>query len=384
MGFNEISAGVPAEQRALLSKRNFSIRPLSTTGHLSTWRVLILTWLPIVTYAFTLLLCSAANFRYNNGSLVALLYYAGLALALLVPLVAAGLIVAGILSTRSHSRVRVSAAVYWSWWPVWRLVLCLLAAVVGSHLGNTIWTEQLLPYTRLGRLQAYSNINPRITAGQRLQDAGVVAFNASSGVDRTRAGCLKNGATYCVAPIVLGDDAVKAMGLGTLHGTQDLFMAGVDCCDCPGEFRCGDWNVPMPLGGLRVFDAARHSFYTLAAEDWAATLKTGVGHPIFFEWTADPMAQFEGLGRKGRQNRVLALLAGVGVLVVATLALNAILVLLLRVGWAKPLETPVAPPGLGQAMRSHFMPHMHYHHQRNADELSGLLSAGGDPKYLIL
>merc|ERR1719401_690631 len=116
------------------------------------------------------------------------------------------------------------------------------------------------------RLQAYSGIDPSSVSGKRLQDAGVVAFNASAGVDRMRAGCLKNGATFCVAPVVPGGELSPDSSK-----TQDLFMVGTDCCSCPGEFRCGDWNIPKPLGGLRVFDADKHSLFKLAAEERAVT-----------------------------------------------------------------------------------------------------------------
>lgn len=373
MGFNQL--GVPAEQRALLKNRNFGIRPLSTAGHLSAWRLLSMTWQAILIYIFTLLLLTAADFRFTNAALMSVLYYVGLALLMLVPVVAIGVLVAGVVSTRLQSRVRFSAAVYWSWWPFWRFMLCVAAAACGTYLGNALWNQHFLPYTRLARLQAYSNIDPRINGGKRLQDAGVVSFNASAGVDRTRAGCLKNGATYCVAPIIIGKDVVKDLLGGDAHPTQDLFMAGVDCCDCPGEFRCGDWDRPLQLGGLRVFDATRHSFYTLAAQDWSATLHRSLGHPLFFEWTAHPMQTFQDLNDKGNHLRMLAFLAGPSLIVLATIALNGLLALLCRAGLAAPIETPVPPPGLGRAMRSHFMPHMHYNQHKDDDM---------DPKYLIL
>lgn len=373
MGFNLIG-GVPSEQQALLKRRNFSIRPLSAAGQLSAWRLLVLIWPPVVAYLFTLLLLTWADFRYTSAGLMSVLYYVGLFFLLLAPVIGIGLLVAGVAHTRMEARVRWSAAVYWSWWPFWRFVLCVAAVACGTYIGNDLWSNKLLPYVRLARLQAYSNVNPHASGGRRLQDAGVVAFNSTVGVDRTRSGCLKNGATYCVAPITIGRDVVLDSGDGTW--TQDLFMAGVDCCDCPGEFRCGDWSSPQPPGGLRLFNPERDSFFRLAAEDWASTLHRSVGHPLFFEWKADPLVAFNDLSRTGNHMKTMALLIGPILIVLAAVVLNGLLKLLCHIGWVVPLETALPPPGLGRAMRSHFTPHMHYDR-----------SQGGDvdqTKYLVL
>lgn len=376
VGFNVI--GSSGEKLALLRGRSFGIQPLSTAGHLSTARVLLLSLQPSMVLIFLLLLLTEVDFRYSHEQAFNALYYVGVFAALSAPVVAVGLLVCGVLATYAQARVRASAVVYWTWWPFWRFMLCIAAAAAGSWIGNYIWYHQLLPHARMERLQAYGNVDPRAASGKRLMDAGVVAFNASAGVDRTRSGCLKNGATYCVAPIVFGKELVAGLGVGGgPEGTQDLFMSGIDCCDCPGEFRCGDWNVPLPLGGFRVFDATEKSFYLLAAQEWAATHQKSIGQPIFFEWTADPAASFRKLYSKGAQLKVTAILLGPCAFAAAMSLLNGLLALFCHYGLAEPIETPVPLPGLGMALSSRFTPHMHRRQQSAGD-------GSDDPKYVIL
>lgn len=410
-GYNEI--GVPAEQVALLKSHNFSIRPLSTAGHLDVWRVAGVAWLPTAIFVFCLGLLTAADFRYSSETLVIVLYYVGLSVLLLFPVIAAALVLVGVVAAGLRTRVRPSAAVYWTWWPFWRFALCAVAMAMGSCIGNHLWYHQFLPHVQMQRSQAYSQIDPRVVGSKRLQDAGLVAFNASAGVDRTRSGCLKNGATYCVAPILNGNqmvapvapaaaapsasptypgNATNVSGAGNasepiaalqVHAApQELFMSGVDCCECPGEFRCGDWNVPQPLGGLRVLDPARRGFFALAAEEWAASHGQVLGQPMFFEWVVDPLAVYDEMRNRGQRLLTLALLMGPLILVLATVLLNGALALLCQAGWAAPLETPLPPAGMGRALSAHFLPQMYEHYSQQQAEMEGWHAP--NPKYVIL
>lgn len=384
VGYNEIGH-VPAEQLALLKSRNFSISPLSTAGHLDFWRLLSLTWQPILIFVFTLLLLTAVDFRYSGEQTVVALHYLGVFVLLLPPLLALGLLAFGVGCTTANARVRMSAVVYWTWWPFWRVMLCIGAALVGSWAGNHLWYRQLFPHTRMQKLQAYNDIDARVS-GIRLQDAGVVAFNSTAGVDRSRSGCLKNGATYCVAPIVLGGELLHDGGVSGAGepGVQDLFMSGMNCCNCPGEFRCGNWNVPKPLGGFRVLDTALEGYYGLAAEDWATTYGQAVGHPIFFEWVADPVAAYHELRDRGMRLKALALVAIPAAIILVTVALNGLLAFFCHLGLAAPVETPLPPPGLGRALSAHFMPHMHRRYLQKQEEEEQMDWNQPYPKYVMM
>lgn len=377
MGFNDLRPNVSSEQLALLKNRNFSIHPLATAGHLNTWRLLSLTWQPILIFVFTLALLTATDFRYSGEGAVTVVYYVGLVALFLFPVGALALLLFGVTVAGTNSRARPSAVVYWTWWPFWKLVLCAVAAWIGSSIGNHVWHNKLYPHARMQRLQAYSEIDPRSVSGKRLQDAGVVAFNASAGVDRMRAGCLKNGATYCVAPIVFGGELAPDSSK-----TQDFFMVGKDCCSCPGEFRCGDWNIPKPPGGLRVFDAGKRDLFKLAAEEWAATHGRSLGRPIFFEWVADPVTAYNDLRTRGLQLEMLSLVVIPLAIVLVTVALNGILELLIHANLVAPIETPLPPPGLGQALSAHVLPHMHRHYNLQREEQDAMHASGA--KYVML
>jgi len=362
VGFADLSSdGISAEQQALLKSRNFSLRPLATSGHLDAWKVLSLTWQPVLLFIFVLEVLGsrwpfAPGWRYGGERTTLLVAYAGVALQLLPPTAALGIMLAGVAAARRQSRLKPSAVVYWTWWPFWRFALCVLAAFLGGTIADHLWYHQFYPHERLQRLQAYQGIDPLTVGGVRIQDAGVVVFNETAGVDRTRSGCLKNAETYCVAPILFGGEVPSAArevprtdafngATGSHEQVYDMFMAGTGCCDCPGEFRCGDWNQPLQtiggrraIGGIRVLEPGRRDFFRLAAQEWAATHGKVSAQPIFFEWVNDPVSAFQELESRGVWLWALALLVVPVGLVLAVVVLNGVLELLVRQGLACPLE----------------------------------------------
>lgn len=266
---------------------------------------------------------------------------------------------------------------YWMWWPFWRLTLCVAAACLGTYIGNQLWYSLFFPHTRMERLQAYSNVDPLVATSKRLQDAGIVTFNKSVGVDRARTGCMKDGVTFCVAPIVFQGSSAANIS----DQPQDLFMAGVDCCECPGEFRCGDWNSPQTLGGLRVLSEQSNRMYHQSAVKWASTFQKKVNSPMFFEWVADPIVAYNELEERGVRLKILAILVIPTMIILTVVLLNGILELLCRVGIAAPIETPPPPPGLGRALNARFLPHLHKHYEQQQQAEAWNMA---NPKYVIL
>eukprot|EP00448_Togula_jolla_P003959 CAMPEP_0170600364 /NCGR_PEP_ID=MMETSP0224-20130122/17294_1 /TAXON_ID=285029 /ORGANISM="Togula jolla, Strain CCCM 725" /LENGTH=310 /DNA_ID=CAMNT_0010925083 /DNA_START=243 /DNA_END=1175 /DNA_ORIENTATION=- len=296
------------------------------------------------------------------------------------PTVAFVVLCVGILTTTCRSRVRWPPVVYWAWWPSVRFWSCVLALVLGMKIGNYLWENQFEPYQQMMRLQAYNNVNPSEVQGVRLQDAGIALFNETAGVDRGRTGCLKNGPTYCIAPIVKGGQIMQG---NEADGQFDLFMAGTDCCSCPGEFRCGQWDMPSPvLGGVRIVDSTDNQFYKLAAEAWSGLYGKPVRRPIFFKWVADPVKAWGNLRSNGVKFEALALLCIPLGLVLLMFIANGLIRLLNTYGWAAPMEAPLPPPGLGRMMSAKFLPNMH-RHQQDAEAQQGSWT-NPDPKYVIL
>lgn len=334
-GFGRLEYNMGSEQQSLLPNKPFRLRPLGTVGHLAFWRLLIISWQPIACFLFSLLILIPIDFRNNNKQLALVLYVLGVILLLVYPVVSCFTLTWGIVATRVHSRIRWPAVLYWMWWPISRLGVCVLGVVLGTIIGSHLWSEHFLPYAQLRRLQAYQEVNPDIATAVRLEDAGLVLFNSTATVSRLGAGCHKNGRTYCVAPIV-GTSASKP------H--QDLFMVGVDCCSCPGEFRCGDWSKPAALGGMRVVDAQETEFFRYAAEDWSAAHNVGLGKSsLFLQWVTDPLAEHQAMYTSGQRLLCLALLAGPIFFLVLVTALNGLLGLLVDAGYAAPIEPPKKP-----------------------------------------
>jgi len=330
-GFDKLGYGVSPEQQSLLQQHNFSLQPLGTVGHLSLWRAFLTSWQPIAAFLFTALILVPIDLRSSSEGLVLAIHAVGAAALLLYPAVALCMLAGGIAATRVHSRVRWSAVLYWTWWPASTLLMCCLAVALGTTLGSRVWQDDFLPYVQVERLQAYQHVDPGAAGAVRLQDAGVVLFNGTATVDRLAAGCHKSGSVYCVAPI---------LGAGGAH--HGLFVAGQDCCACPGEFRCGDWSSSAPLGGLRVVDSHENKLYKLAAEDWAASRGRRPGRALFLRWTAGPLEAHRSLLNRGRRVLGLGLVAGPCLLLALAAALNGILGLLVDAKWAAPMELPTA------------------------------------------
>jgi len=384
---------VSSEHRSLLHSKNFGLRPLSTSGHLNLWKVFCLALEPTIVFCFGLSMLTL-DFRFANPQVDLLIYGLGLVLLLIYPAVAFVLLLVGVIA--SLRKARWSAVAYWAWWPFWRLALCVAAAAFASAIGDHLWYTSFYPHIRLTRLQGYRQIDPMTVSGSRLQDAGLVTFNRSAGVDRARGGCLKNGATYCVAPVLRGGEVPtpdqEALQYGhsntdtSHHQNYDIFMAGVDCCSCPGEFRCGDWNKPLEtggyLGGIRVMDADRRKFFRLAAEEWATTHGKAVTHPVFFEWVEEPVTALRDMKDRGNQLRILSYFVLPLAFLVSCLVLNGIFSALIASAWAAPLDTLLPPPGIGRMLSSKFLPHMYHHDADQRRQQESWL--GADPKYVVL
>jgi len=350
--------GVTAEQRSLLASNTHSFRPLSTAGFLNVWQVFQLILLPSAVFIFAVLCLTCTKRLYNEDTILQIKML-GLFLLLVMPIMAVVVLIFGIVSTKLHSRIRASATAYWMWWPMWKLIFCVLAASLGSSVGNMLWRQYLLPYQQNMRLQAYGNVDPAGVYPNRLADSGLAVFNSSAGVDRIRGGCLKNGNTYCIAPIILGSDLNKTAP----DAQHELFMVGTDCCTCPGEFRCGDWNKPAQgLGGFRVTNENLNDYYRLAVKSWSAAYGYTSKAPIFYTWTADPVTLWKDLREQGVRLLLLSLFGAPFALLVIGMAINGIFKLLIEFGYCGPIDTPMPPPGLGKTLSEKLLPQMNRHY----------------------
>lgn len=374
------------EEQYLLKRNNFSLRPLSTAGHLTLYKVFTLTWRPTAVFWFALLI-SIVPPRLTSSFLVVTLRAVGLVWLISVPVASLGVLVAGIAATRLVSRVRWPAVVYWTWWPFWSFVFCALAAFLAVTVGDWVWFNAFSQYIQLRRLQAYGLVDPHRVAGERMQDAGIATFNATSGVDRAKGACFVNGRTFCIAPVLRGGEVTEDSSDLPATGAYDFFVAGTDCCSCEGaslgsEFRCGAWSEPTALGGVRVLDAHDRDFYLLAAEDWSATYGKAIRHPLFFTWVKDPVEHWNSLYRTGAALVGFALATSCALTMVATLALNGVLNFLVDDGYAAPIDPPMPSSSIGRGLAKRLLPGMTEHHDNAKANQNNW--AASDPKYVIL
>merc|ERR1719443_1473784 len=74
-------------------------------------------------------------------------------------------------------RFYVPSLIFWGWWPFLLFFACIGSAVLGSLLGDYLWTTCLNPYYELRALQMYKGVNPSNVPGVRVQDAGLIEFS---------------------------------------------------------------------------------------------------------------------------------------------------------------------------------------------------------------
>mmetsp|Transcript_83142 Transcript_83142/g.193129 ORF Transcript_83142/g.193129 Transcript_83142/m.193129 type:complete len:310 (-) Transcript_83142:91-1020(-) len=177
---------------------------------------------------------------------------------------------------------------------------CAWMGLVSAFIiGNRYWHEHTIYYYSFQDMASYINIDPATDKGQSYMDAGTVYFKEGSYVLRDKAIAFKNGLTYCVAPIVRApinhqaDNNVPNTASGFIMpkaGTVDWWAVGTDCCGRDGNsFTCGDVHSHLARSGVRLLDDTARSMYLLAVQEWSATTGLPVRHPVFFEWTRDPI-----------------------------------------------------------------------------------------------
>lgn len=178
--------------------------------------------------------------------------------------------------------------------------------ITGSVLGDRNYYALSGKFYALDEMASYVNISPDLDKGSSYMDAGHIYFADHSYIKKEAGLMFKNGASYCIAPIVRDANVISAdkSDPGALQvqpikdmksGTFDFWAVGKDCCKANGAgFSCGDANSHLARAGERVVDEHDRAMYLLATQEWSATMQRTVGHPLFFTWTKDPIASTTG------------------------------------------------------------------------------------------
>lgn len=165
-------------------------------------------------------------------------------------------------------------------------IMAGLAIFAGWWLGSGIYNTFSFPYYQVRDLKVVSNVDAMTERGQNVMDAGMMYFAKGNRIDPRRAWHFKQKTVYCVAPIIKGKNS-------DVPDTQsfDFWAVGKDCCSVSAsDFRCGAYNNPLARGGIRNMNDMDRSFYRLAVEQAVALHGIQANHPVFFEWTDDPIA----------------------------------------------------------------------------------------------
>eukprot|EP00930_Biecheleria_cincta_P087999 TRINITY_DN77241_c0_g1_i1.p1 TRINITY_DN77241_c0_g1~~TRINITY_DN77241_c0_g1_i1.p1 ORF type:complete len:309 (-),score=38.68 TRINITY_DN77241_c0_g1_i1:155-1081(-) len=160
----------------------------------------------------------------------------------------------------------------------------IAAALFATLLGDMNFKSYMEAVYDQKSMMSYPNINPAETHGQQMMDAGRMFFTEGSGLDLRKSMSFKNSDTYCVAPIVSGEDQLAS---------YDYWAVGVNCCEGQNpRFKCGEYFNRHARAGLRltgVVNDERRPFYRLAVQQAEAAYNIRAEHPMFFYWVQDPL-----------------------------------------------------------------------------------------------
>lgn len=184
-------------------------------------------------------------------------------------------------------------------WLAYLAVATAVAWVLGLTLGDMNYYWNMQPFYDWENLNTYPDVNPAMTEGQSLMDAGRVYFAAGSRLDLKLSTGFKNQDVYCVAPVAMGSEPLDS---------YDFWAVGMNCCaGNAADFHCGEYANPHALGGLRLMMDDQRAFYRLAVQQAEAAYNIKANHPLFFHWTQDPNKEMNTYRENGFQYFVMGM-----------------------------------------------------------------------------
>lgn len=188
-------------------------------------------------------------------------------------------------------------------WYIFIFATGFMAWALGATLGNANYFRNMQPFYDILNLNVYSKIDPSVTRGQQLMDAGRIFFAPETALDLRYSMTFKNLDTYCVAPLT----AVNANGTARAPESYDYWAVGLNCCSEWKGFRCGEYNNPSAHSGLRLMRDDLRPFYRLAVQQAEAAYNIKAVHPLFLYWMQDPSTEVHAYEDDGFRSFTLAL-----------------------------------------------------------------------------
>lgn len=171
--------------------------------------------------------------------------------------------------------------------PSWLLYASLmvgLAIFFGTVFGYWNYISNSRPYYSIQDLKVIGHIDADVEHGQNTMDAGIFYFADGNHIDSSRSWHFKQGSVYCVAPIIGAHSTPQTASF-------DFWAVGKDCCSTSSsDFRCGAFSDPQARSAIRILNDEDRPFYRLAVEQTETLYNIVSTHPIFVEWTQDPLS----------------------------------------------------------------------------------------------
>lgn len=178
-------------------------------------------------------------------------------------------------------------------WFTYLAIYMVLAVVLGTMFGTYNHKTNMVKFYEIQDLKVLNDIDASKEKGSNMMDAGILNFADGNRLDGEISWHFKHKTMYCVAPVV---------GSTPIPETQsyDFWAVGKDCCSmASSDFRCGEaWSVGSH-SALRVFNDEDIKFYRLAVEQAQSLHNIMANHPIFFEWTHDPLGKVNSWNDEG-------------------------------------------------------------------------------------
>lgn len=224
----------------------------------------------------TLLLLLASSLHYHHPAVT---YAVILGCAILV----AALGIGALLNYRAKKE---DPGTYEPKWTCAFSILMLVAFMWAFIGGECVFQLASLPYLDTESLGTYHSVDPSVTHGAQIMDAGLIYFVNESTLDVTRAMSFQGLDRYCVAPIVRK---------GKNASSFDFWAVGTNCCGkgVHADFHCGQGNHAEFHSGYRLMDTDARYFYRLAVEQAEAAYSIEALHPLFLHVVEDARKDFE-------------------------------------------------------------------------------------------
>jgi len=208
-------------------------------------------------------------------------------------------------------------------WYAFLSTLMLIAVVLAACLGTANYLSNLRPYYDTSNLNRYDSVDPEITSGQQMMDAGQITFVKGVNPDVTKAMGFRDREMYCVTPITKGSN-------GNHSREYDFWAVGTNCCTgANSDFHCSEYDNKYAHSGLRVVDVEKQAFYRLAVQQAEAAYGIHAPHPIFVSWLQDPNAELDAYADEGMMYYLVGIFShlafqvvvvGLGLLVISKFA----------------------------------------------------------------